>query len=215
MRAIGAGLSNGFGFQLPGATLQQADVEVEGYKLRENYITLNANGTEANQEKVTIIVYDNVNKIMQNTSGFGVNVDPGAPFITPDTTVLSLAFTPNKYTIDEIGLASFNPFLIVNMERGKEIHLPDYPPTSLVDASYFGTGHDNSDPAAGRYYKTVNNLPWALRISSSYNYTIEGKQITSAYLKFATWAESSGTQYADWYLDISGYRNPADIYAKP
>lgn len=215
MRAIGAGLSNGFGFQLPGATLQQADVEVEGYKLRENYITLNANGTEANQEKVTVIVYDNVNKIMQNSSGFGVNVDPEAPFITPDTTVLSLAFTPDKYTIDEIGLASFNPFLIVNMERGKEVHLPDYPPTSLVDASYFGTGHDDSDPATGRYYKTENNLPWALRISSSYSYTIERRQITAAYLKFATWAESSGTQYADWYLDISGYRNSADIYAKP
>lgn len=215
IRAIGAGLSNGFGFQLPGSTLQNADVTVEGYKLRENYITLNANGTEANQEKVTIIVYDNVNKIMQNPSGFGVNVDPGSPFITPDTTHLSMAFTPHKYTIEEIGLATFNPFLIVNMERGKEIHLPDYPPTSLVDESYFGTGHDDSNPATGRYYKTTNNLPWALRISSSFSYTIERKQITSAYLKFASWAESSGTLFPDWYLDISGYRNSADIYTPP
>lgn len=213
--AIGAGLNNGFGFQLPGAILQQSDIQVSGQKLRESYITLNTNGTEAGQDKITVIVYDNVNKIMQNTSGFGVNVDPGAPYITPDTTHLSMAFTPNKYTLEEIGLSGFNPFLIVNMERGKEVHLPNYPPTSLVNATYFGTGQDDSNPATGKYYKTANNLPWALRVTSSFSYTSETKQITSAYLKFATWAESGGTLFPDWYLNNSGYRNAANIYAKP
>jgi len=215
IRAIGAGLSNGFGFQLPGSSLQQADIQVQGQKLLEHYITLNANGTEANQQKATVIVFDNVNKIMQNTSGFGVNTDPGLPYINPDTTIISMIFTPGKYTLDDIGLTGFNPFLIVNQERGKEIHQPDYPPTSLVNTAYFGTAQDASNPAVGKYYKTANNLPWAITISSSFSYTIETKQITSAYLMFATWAESSGTLYPDWYLNNPGYRDESNIYSKP
>lgn len=215
IRAIGAGLSNGFGFQLPGASLLNADIVVAGSKLLENYISLNANGTEAGQAKTTVIVYDNVNRVMPSTSGFGVNVVPGAPYINPDTTTISMLFTPNKYSVVDIGLLNFNPFLIVNKERGKEIHLPDYPPTSLVNMAYFGTAQDNSDPNAGRYYKTNNNLPWAINIASSYDYTIEANQITSGYMKFATWAESSGTLFTDWYLNSSGYRNAASIYQIP
>jgi len=215
IRAIGAGLSNGFGFQLPGTTLLSSDIAVDGYKFRENYITLNLNGTEANQEKVTIIVYDNVNKIMPATAGSFVNVVPGKPYITPDTTVINMTFTQNKYTLNDVGLFDFNPFLIINKERGKEVHLPDYPPTTLVNMEYFNTGQDDSDPATGRYYKTSTNLPWGINIVSHYQYTIENRQITSGYLVFATWAESSGTLYPDWYIDTPGYRNEANIYPMP
>ncbi len=215
IRAIGAGLSNGFGFQLPGTSILNADIEASGSRLLESYISLNANGTEASQQKTTIIVFDNVNRIMPPAGGFGVNVVPGAPYVKPDTTTISILFTPNKYSIDDIGLVNFNPFLIVNKERGKEIHLPDYPPTSLVNMSYFGTGQDNSDPNTGRFYKTGNNLPWAINIVSSYDYTIEANQITSGYLKFAAWAESGGTLFPDWYLNNSGYRNAASIYQVP
>jgi len=215
IRAIGAGLSNGFGFQFTGASLLNADIAVTGSRLLESYITLNANGTEAGEEKMTVIVCDNVNKVMPSISGFGVNVVPGAPYVKPDTIVITMAFTPNKYSIADIGLINFNPFLIVNKERGKEVHLPDYPPTSLVNMAYFGTAQDNSAPGTGKYYKTANNLPWAINIVSSYNYTIEAAQITSAYLKFAAWAESSGALFPDWYLSNSGYRNVSFIYQVP
>jgi len=215
IRAIGAGLSNGFGFQLPGSTLLSSDITVDGYKFRENYITLNGNGTEANQERITVIVYDNVDKIMPATSGSFVNVVPGTPYIIPDTTVISMVFEHNKYTLDDVGLFDFNPFLIINMERGKEVHLPDYMPTSLVNPEYFGTGQDDSEPATGRYYKTSNNLPWGINIVSHFQYTIETRQIISGYLMFAPWAESSGTSYPDWYIDTPGYRNEANIYPMP
>ena len=215
IRAIGAGFANGFGFQLPGNTLQSSDIQVEGSVLKENYITLNENGTEASQEEITVIVFDNVNKIMPPTSGFGVNVIQDDPYVEPDTVVVNIGFTPGVYGIDDLGLNNFNPFLIINLERGKEVHLPDYLPTSLVDQTYFGTGQDGTDPLTGKYYKTVENLPWAIKIASSYDYTIESAQITSAHLKFAAWAESSGTQFPDWYLDLSGYRNDANIYLVP
>lgn len=215
IRAIGAGFANGFGFQLPGASLQSSDIQVEGSILKESYITLNENGTEAGQENTTIIVFDNVNEIMPPTSGFGVNVIQDDPYIEPDTVVVNIGFTPGVYGIDDLGLNNFNPFLIVNLERGKEVHLPNYLPTSLVNQSYFGTSQDDSDPSTGKYYKTVENLPWAIKIASSYDYTIESAQITSAHLKFAGWAESSGAQFSDWYLDLSGYRNDANIYLVP
>ena len=215
IRAIGAGDKNGFGFQLPGISVPNTDVSVTGYHLTESYITLGSNGTEANQEKITVIVFDNANTILVPNSGFGVNVTPGQPYVTPDTIGISMAFTPNKYAAADIDLAHFNPFLIVNGERGKEIHLPDYQPTSLADVKLFGTGEDDSQPANGKYYKTKSNLPWAINIASSYQYTIESNQITTAYLRFASWAESSGSLYPDWYLDQSGYRNKSAIYQVP
>jgi len=215
LRAIGAGMKNGFGFQLPVSMVAIPDMEVSGFKLKEGIIGLNPNGTEAGQEKITVIVFDNAYKIMPFAGGFGVNVQPGATFVQPDTTVVSLCFKPNTYSIEDVGIANFNPFLIVNLDRGREIHLPDHSPTSLANPAFFDTGNDNSNPATGRYYKTSTNLPWAIRISSSYDYTIEGAQITSACLKFVPWAESSGVQFPDWYTDKSGYRNMSYIYPAP
>lgn len=215
VRAIGAGFANGFGFQLPGAGLQSSDIDAEGSVLTENYITLNPNGLEANQDIPTFIVFDNINAIMPPISGFGVNVIPGEPYVDPDTLQINIGFTTGKYTINDLGLNNFNPFLIVNKERGKEVHLPNYEPTSLVNASFFGTSQDDSDPASGKYYKTTENLPWAIKIASSYDYTIESAQITSAHLKFVDWAESSGASSPDWYLNLSGYRNEANIYQIP
>jgi len=215
VRAIGAGLHNGFGFQLPWTTLSQAELTVIGYDLQEDYITLNANGTEANQEKITVIVFDDAYNVLPSSGGTGVNVIPGEPYVIPDTLVVTMGFTPNLYNLDDIGLVDFNPFLIVNQERGKEIHLPDLPPTDMADPSYFGTNQDDFDPNTGRYYKTENNLPWGINIAESYSYTIELRQITSAYLKFGSWAESSGVLFSDWYKDLGGYRNESDIYQVP
>ena len=215
IRAIGAGMKNGFGFQLPGTAVLPADVVVAGCKLKENFITLNTNGIESGQQKITVIVFDNVYKIMTYSGGFGINVEPGQTYQQPDTTHVTISFKPNTYSMTDVGIENFNPFLIVNLERGKEIHLPDGHPTSLVNPVYFKTFNDDSDPATGRYYKTKTNLPWAMKISSGFDYNIERAEITNGYLKFATWAESSGAQYPDWYLNNSGYRNASVIYQVP
>ncbi len=98
------------------------------------------------------------------------------------------------------------------MYRPTEIHLPDYPPTSLADTSLFGLNHDNSNPSAGRYYKTEHSLPWAINIYESFDYPSEKKEITAAYLKFSEWAQSSGESYSDWYQNDAGYRDSDYIY---
>jgi LruC domain-containing protein len=214
VRANGAGLRNGFGFQLPG-TISDADYEVSGYQLEENYIVLNENGTESGQTIPTIIVFDNIKNILQSNEGFGANVIPGLPYIEPDTIKIIILIKPNTYSLSDFQPENFNPFLIVDMERGKEIHLPDYPPTALADATYFGQVDDDSDSAMGRYYKTETQLPWAINIIESFDYTIEQAQIIQGHLMFAPWAESGGTLYPDWYQNKNGYRSTAHIYVVP
>lgn len=215
VKAIGAGLRNGFGFQFPDDNISTSDIMVSGFNIDDGYISLGENGLENGQELPTFIVFDNASNILPSNSGFGVNVEEGVAYVDPDTLVLSIVITPDKYTIGDFNLEDFNPFMIVDEERGKEIHLADYLPTTLADEDYFGTVDDSSDPAIARYYKTENNLPWALKISESFDYTIEKSEITSAYYNFFEWASSGGVVYQDWYKDKSGYRNENAIYQVP
>jgi len=92
------------------------------------------------------------------------------------------------------------------------VHLPDKAPTALADLSLIGTGHDDSDAATGRYYKTPENLPWAINIVERFAYPVEKAEVLQAHLKFADWAESSGELFPDWYKALSGYRNNSLIY---
>ncbi|MCF8388711.1 MAG: LruC domain-containing protein, partial [Bacteroidales bacterium] len=216
VKAFGAALENGFGFQFPNDNIDQADMTVTGYDLQEGIITLNASGLEDGQSKPTVIVYDNAYNIMEYPgSGIGVNTSPGATYVDPETLNIYIDVVDNKYTYSEVDIPNFNPFIFVDLTRGREVHLPDYPPTDLVDNSYFGTYEDDTDLNTGKYYKTVNNLPWAINIYESFDYPKEKVQVISAYNFFQNWAESNGTTYQDWYQDNPGYRNNSNIYQVP
>ncbi len=218
-KASGAYLHNGFGFNLPDASQafegNPQKLSVSGYDLQEGFITLNAHGHESGQTKPTIIVFDDIfNRIPHAGSALGVNTEENQPFVSFDT--ITITMIPNGvFSQANFSLNTWNPFIIVDQTRGYEIHLPDYPPTDLADESYFGTFEDNSDPGLNRYYKTVNNLPWGIDIPAEFDWPIEKKEITKAYNYFATWAESSGNQYDDWYVDNQGYRNESNIYQVP
>ena len=213
VRAVGAFLQNGFAWQFDGVL--PADVEsVTGYSLQKGYITLGSNGVENNQEKAVVIVFDNAENVIHRVGGAFFNTENNGLYGISDSLKINLHFAiPQEQTA--VGTPPYNPFLIKNMARGIEIHLPDKPPTSLVDASFFGTIDDDSDPLTGRYYKTSRNLPWAINIPVKFDYTWEMIQIVYGHLKFGTWAESSGVQYPDWYKNLPGYRDPAQIYRIP
>jgi LruC domain-containing protein len=215
IKAFGASFENGFGFQLGNSTIaSSAIVAVTGYDLQEGYINLAANGTESGQSIPTIIVYDNAYNIMQHPGiGIGVNTETSAPYVTPETIDIYIDYTDGVYTLTELAIAEFNPFIMVNLIREVEVHLPDYPPTSLANQTLFGSSDDDSNPSTTKYYKTVSNLPWAINIPERFDYPTEKTEITSAYLKFAEWAESGGTLFPDWYQDKPGYRNDGVIYA--
>lgn len=147
-----------------------------------------------------------------SSPGKSVNLNKNEPQINPVQIPITITFEPNKYTIGELNIGAFNPFLIINMERGREVHLPNFPPTDLANSRYFQNHYDNTSIQDNRYYVTIYNHPYVLNIKSQFDYTIEGANLYEAYLRFRNWMESGGQRYQDWFKDRTGYRNNALIY---
>lgn len=210
--AMGASLHNAFAFQM--GVAPDLIAGVTGYDLRHDVVTMLANGTEAGQSKAVIVAYDDAyDRIPPPGIGVGSNTEPGAPYVTPDTMNLTINFIAGGASVSQTGTPPYNPFIILNGNRNREVHLPDYPPTDLVDGADFGTYDDDSQPLDNRFYKTENNLPWAIHISQKFSYVYERQAINTGYLKFNPWAESSGASYPDWYSNTSsGYRDVSKIY---
>lgn len=221
LKASGAFFHNAFGFEIIGVP-PAAVSSVEGTFVDELF-TISGNGTEAEQEWATIILFDDAfEHLEQPGSGVGVNTEPDAPYVEPVTFDVVIRFKSNgafpeggPVDYGTFNESTFNPFIVADQERGKEIHLPDYPPTSKVNEGYLGNGDDDSDPETSRYYKTSQNLPWAINIYDVFAYPVEKVEIIDAHLKFAPWAQSSGEQFEDWYEDNPGYRNDENIYQIP
>jgi len=186
VKNIGGDRQNGLGFQLPLLPAQVS--EVTGYELSNHIVTLDAKGLEAGQSKATVIVFEN------------------AWYHEEDDITVLVTFT-DPIDPDLLGTPPFNPFMFIDLERGKELHLVDHEPTDLANLEYLGTEDDSSNPGAGRYYKTAKNLPWAINIVHQFRWPVERKEITRGYNHFGTWAETGGVRYLDWYKDTPGYRN--------
>ena len=181
---------------------------------------LNSNGTEAGQgDNANIVVFDDAYKLLPVQSGYSfVNVYQGSPDSGKDTTTIIVKFIDNgvvpsggAINYSSFGTNLFNPYIILNQVRGKEVHLSDRVPSAKVDASFFGLEQDRTNPGTGTYYKTANNLPWAINISSSIPYPQEKTDISEAYLKFIPWASSNGSTNQTWYLDTEGNRNVSKL----
>lgn len=211
--ASGASFHNGFGVQLPvGAS---AVSSVTGQHTMSNYITFASNGAEAGQSKAVIIPFDNHEALIKNFDGsYFINTKTDKDKVTGSTATVTVKFS-SPVDAATLTVPSFNPFLISNLRRGYEIHLPGYTPTDKADLKLFNTGDDNSTPTAGRYYQTKENLPWAISFSEGFSYPIETININQAYLHFTDWAASGGTMFTDWYTNpAAGYRTPSNIYSK-
>jgi LruC domain-containing protein len=213
VRAVGASLNNGFGFQLDQITPDQVE-SVTGmvHESSDMDIVLNANGTEAGQAKAVIVPVESVENVINRlTTGSMFNTVVGGGSGTWDVVTTTVTFV-DAIAPGLLGPEDFNPFLIVNQDRGVEVHLPDMVPTDLVNPAFFGTLDDDSNPTSNRYYKTVNNLPWAINIYEQFDYPIEKIEVVNTYYHFAEWAQSGGSVYNDWYKDLPGYRNEVNIY---
>jgi len=210
VRAIGASLTNGFAFMIPGDPANVASIT--GTNITENYLSLNANGTEQNQTNTVIFLFDNAFTMIGSSGSSFVNTKEDVDYVEPDTNQLYVSYTN---AVNNPGQAPYNPFIVVDKTRGIEVHLAGQAPTQLADFALFGTWADDSDPATGKYYQTVNNLPWALDLPVKFDYPIEQVQIIDAYNYFQSWGESGGTTYTDWYEDNAGYRNESNVYAPP
>lgn len=185
IKNIGGSLKNGFGIEID---MDKSVVdEILGQYFTENMINTDGSGLENGQEKAVVIVFDNAWKNEVGTE-FRLTI---------------------KYTTPQIEsqIMAYNPFMFVDQDRGREVHMSNFPPTDLANFDYFGTADDTSDPASGRFYKNGTNLPWGINIIHDFVYPKEKHAINLGYTKFANWAESGGSEYADWYKDQYDYRN--------
>ncbi len=210
VKAIGGSLKNGFGFQFNVAPSEVASVT--GQRITRNIVSLNSSGVENEQSKATIIVFDNAFSTVRGTGGTQyVNTIITEPGRQSDTITIVTTFN-NPQTLESLGNGPFNPFIFINGDRGRELHLVDNLPTDLVKEKFFQSSSDDSDPSVGRYYKSSEGHPWALNIKGDIKHMQEKLDIVTGYHLFATWAQSGGTQATDWYLDHSGYRDSSKLY---
>jgi len=213
VQAAGASYQNGFGVQFPfAASLVKS---VTGQKLNTNYITTASSGVEAGQLKAVVIPFDNHQDLINNYAGaYFINTKNELPKVTGDTAHVYMQFT-SPISTTTLGAAPFNPFVISNLKREVEIHLPGNAPTDKANAKLLGTVDDVSNASTGIYYVSKNNWPWAISLPVSFTYPIEGVKISDAYLHFLDWAKSGGTLYTDWYTNTgSDYRANSNLYTK-
>ena len=211
VKAVGASYRNGFGFEIPISSSLISSIT--GQRLSGGIINLNGNNTEANQTNATVIVFDNPEALIHRNNGTYFNTEPSSSLALSDTVYINIVFT-SPVSTNNLGAIPFNPFIFINQDRGIEVHLPDFKPTTLANQNLFGQADDNSIPSTNRYYKTSNNLPFALNIPDAFDYPVEKAQITNAHYRFKNWAESFGYSYTDWYKNITGYRNNGNVYKK-
>jgi len=210
LRAIGASYSNGFGIEFPFIADSVTVLSVEPVTLTPVQETSGTN---------LVLLYFNSARNLMNSVGDEqfVNTDLSESWVENFEFSMQMTLEPTQNINYLQWLAPFNPFIFINgeTERGKEVHLPGYPPTESADRSYFGIGDDDSNLSAERYYKTVNNLPWALNLPTTWIYPKERISITEAYLFLADWAESSGAEHTDWYENTSGNTEASNLYIRP
>lgn len=201
VRAIGAAYHNGFAIEMPFSAGQVASLSGDGTVYMEN-------GTS----HAVITVFDDAFDILPEPAEGFVNTEPQYAYVQPDTVQFTVVLNQSVNVASLEYNAPYNPFIVINRNPNLEVHLPDYPPTELADQSFFGTEDDSTDPAAGRYYKTTNNYPWALHLPDSWLYPTERNEIIQGYLYFDEWAESAGNSHEDWYLHEPSQVNDEFIY---
>ncbi len=190
--AIGATFNNDFCLNIPGdASLSNAesfDIDV---------ISIDNQGS-------TILTFQQI-RSLYDVDGF-VNTLAGSGAI--ETRTLSgIIDIDGNTAVDDFKI---DGFINVNQQNGREVHLPGVSGTSWVDTELYGTSHDDSNPASGKYYQTTSNLPWAIDIPVMWQYPQEYIDITEAYKRFATYAESN--ENLVWYTATEENQNSSLIY---
>ncbi len=163
-----------------------------------------ANGTETGIALAVIPLFNNPRDIVPfpvflNTEKNREHI------IAPTKQIVVTLSTPVDQSL--ITMQSFNLFISTD-ERGKEIHLPSYIPTSKFNSLLvMGKPISTND-----VFKSYDGMMWGLMFPDSFAYPMESASIIDAYTHFSAWATSGGATNADWYSNGVGYRNSDLIY---
>ncbi|QTN39086.1 LruC domain-containing protein [Cryomorphaceae bacterium] len=210
VQAVGGSKKYAFAIQLDDIVPNQ--IESVTNQILSGVTQVNLNGTEPGQSKAVIVVFDEVNNVINRPGGSFYNTIPGNPTGVSDTVLITIDLSQPLNPDYFLGSPPYNPFIFADLNRGQEIHMANMPPTDLADPNLFGTGNDDTNPSNGRYYRSVDDFCWAVDIPEYFDYPVEKADIVTAHLKFPTWCQSDGEQFTDWYKAKSGYRDDSNIY---
>jgi LruC domain-containing protein len=200
VEAVGADFRNGFGLSLPVST-QRITTAYGNLTDRAD-----VNGFEPGQDQAVFILFDTPSAAA-NGDATMMNTLPGESLVdTPEIRFVVQFRTPLKDT--DLGTPPFDPFLFVNGDRGREIHLIGKSSTGLADPSYLGSADDSGN------YSTLTGLPWAILVPDAWPWPSERTEVSEAHLEFIPWAESGGTLYTDWFLSKGNNRDPNKLISR-
>ena len=203
--ATGASYDNGFGLALPLEATQIRSATLTGTDIAGS-----RNALEEDQTRAVFSIIEDAHAALGADGP--VNTVPGKEIMNPASYQLTVVFE-QPISASELGFAPYDPFIYVDQDRTREVHLPDFAPTGKANLALLGNQADSSDPSTNRYYKSRKNLPWAIHVPLKFDYPVEYSAISSAHVWFVRWAESGGAQYPDWYRSANGYRKKEKIYA--
>ncbi|MFZ4456238.1 MAG: LruC domain-containing protein [Bacteroidales bacterium] len=224
--AIGALYLNGFAWEL---NANQSNVESiattylgPGTLLGGSLFTLHAKGYETGQNSAKVVVpfFDNAYTLFGFSSAVSsyINVNPLATQYNPVSITKKITFV-SPVTLASLGSLPYNPFLVVNQNRGKEVHKPGLPGTSKANSIYYNTSDDKTNQN-NLWYVGLQRYPWVLDTPVKFEYPVEDERnnptdynLSKGYKHYDNWVTNNGVSYADWYSTNSGeYRNNSYIY---
>ncbi len=210
----GGAMQNAFGYQylVNSTDVNSVNIEVSGgYTPTWKYLQKNTWGMELSQTKATVLLFESSHEI---SSGQDVTVIPkGVSWETWNvnsgkyTFTVTTTFKNQWLYVDNIGFPPYNPFIVAEVNsvsgpRGrKEVHLPNFKPSSLVNPNLLGTGNDKSMGPEGYFYVSDYDYPFALHLPVQIAPPKEGRRIDQSFTRYNSWAISRGTLNTDWYLD--------------
>ena len=188
----GGSIQNAFGYQLDIPATAVKNVQIENGTSSAQAV----GGLESGQAKAVIMLFDD-NRQAPSKGAITVTVELDGSVSMDRVTRRSL----------------YNPF-ICRTDNGfepgavrKEIHLTNYPPTSLADPYPFGRNDDKSsvdkggNPTGPYYYVTSDLHPFAIDLPiTDYRIPDESVKIDDFYPEFAGWVTSKGEKNKNWYL---------------
>jgi len=151
--------------------------------------------------QIVICIFEETDDLMPYPPAYH-NTEEGSSFYEPFHFSVEMTLSGfssyQERSIEEY--PPYNPFLIIDQDISREIHLTNYPPTDRASTLLFGTVDDASYPASGIYYVTSSGLTWGLHIPELYNHPYEDVQIIDAYPNIVEWITSGGENCRDWFI---------------
>ncbi|NVC63655.1 LruC domain-containing protein [Vibrio sp. 05-20-BW147] len=190
--ARGASIDNRFALSIGG--VEVSDVTSMSRMIDE--VSSNLVAETGHTGELVLVVLDSISTLLPaNGSSDFYNTEQGDDRPLIDYSV-SVVF---NNALPPLESHTLNPFIFRAAQRGREVHLMNYPSSDLANTNSFGQGVDATDAQAGEFYLTAEGLPWAISIPSEWKHPYEHIDSTMAYPEVTRWAESAGTSNTTWF----------------